>query len=92
MHPDTHEEGGLGFTNKQLLDQQRAAVLDIFKEVRVKSPSSGVGVMCTSGVLTSYHQSPASMRRDILELCTFCDQGNNSPHQENTPPSLCNPF
>lgn len=37
MHPDTHEEGGLGFTNKQLLDQQRAAVLDIFKEVRLKS-------------------------------------------------------
>eukprot|EP00884_Botryococcus_braunii_P015711 jgi/Botrbrau1/2823/Bobra.0125s0032.1 len=33
MHPDTHEEGGLGFTNKKLLEQQRAAVVDIFKEL-----------------------------------------------------------
>jgi hypothetical protein len=42
MHPDTHEEGGLGFTNKKLLDQQRGAIVDIFKEVRppLSSPVS----------------------------------------------------
>lgn len=33
MHPDAHPEGGLGFVDKQLLESQRAAVLQLMKEV-----------------------------------------------------------
>ena len=36
LHPDAHEEGGLGFVDKQLLETQRQAILDLIKEVRIR--------------------------------------------------------
>lgn len=33
LHPEAHEEGGFGFTNKELLAKQRGVVTDIIKEV-----------------------------------------------------------
>lgn len=33
LHPEAHDEGGYGFTNKKLLAQQRGVVSDIIKEV-----------------------------------------------------------
>lgn len=33
MHVDAHEEGGLGFTNKELLASQRGAIVDVAKEL-----------------------------------------------------------
>ena len=34
LHPEAHEEGGFGFTNKELLAKQRGVVTDIIKEVQ----------------------------------------------------------
>ena len=34
LHPDAHVDGGLAFVDKQLLESQRAAVLQLMKEVR----------------------------------------------------------
>ena len=33
LHPDAHVDGGLAFVDKQLLESQRAAVLQLMKEV-----------------------------------------------------------
>ena len=33
LHPDAHADGGLAFVDKQLLELQRAAVLQLMKEV-----------------------------------------------------------
>ncbi len=34
LHPDAHVDGGLAFVDKQLLESQRAAVMQLMKEVR----------------------------------------------------------
>lgn len=34
LHPDAHVDGGLAFVDKQLLESQRSAVLQLMKEVR----------------------------------------------------------
>ena len=34
LHSEAHEEGGLAFTNKELLEQQRGAILELMKSVR----------------------------------------------------------
>ena len=36
LHEDAHEEGGLAFVNKELLDQQRGAIMELVKEVRAR--------------------------------------------------------
>lgn len=33
LHPEAHEDGGFGFTNRELLASQRAAIMDLVKEV-----------------------------------------------------------
>ena len=33
LHSEAHEEGGIAFTNKELLDQQRGAILELVKSV-----------------------------------------------------------
>jgi len=33
LHPEAHEDGGFGFTNKELLARQRGVMTDIIKEV-----------------------------------------------------------
>ncbi|KAK9792709.1 hypothetical protein WJX73_008944 [Symbiochloris irregularis] len=33
LHPEAHEEGGIAFTNKELLDQQRGAIMEIVKDM-----------------------------------------------------------
>ena len=43
LHTDAHEEGGLAFTNKELLDQQRGAVMELVKEVRPFSEHFATG-------------------------------------------------
>ena len=35
LHSEAHEEGGIAFTNKELLDQQRGAILELMKTVRL---------------------------------------------------------
>lgn len=35
LHPDAHADGGLAFVDKQLLESQRAAVLQLMKEVSI---------------------------------------------------------
>lgn len=39
LHPDAHEEGGIAFVNKELLEQQRSAIVELIKDVRVRSRS-----------------------------------------------------
>lgn len=44
LHPDAHADGGLAFVDKQLLESQRAAVLQLMKEVclsQKRASSSG---------------------------------------------------
>jgi len=36
LHPDAHADGGLAFVDKQLLESQRAAVLQLMKEVGIQ--------------------------------------------------------
>lgn len=36
LHSEAHEEGGFGFTNRELLASQRAAIMDLVKEVGKK--------------------------------------------------------
>lgn len=42
LHPDAHEEGGLGFTNKELLAKQRGVITEVIKEVGTQSLTSAV--------------------------------------------------
>lgn len=51
LHPEAHEEGGFGFTNKELLAKQRGVVTDIIKEV------------CQSPFLFALKQSPSDATR-----------------------------
>ena len=36
LHPDAHEEGGLAFNNRELLESQRSAIYELVRDV---SPS-----------------------------------------------------
>ncbi len=40
LHPEAHEDGGFGFTNKELLARQRGVMTDIIKEVTSNSSAS----------------------------------------------------
>lgn len=33
LHPDAHEEGGIGFTDRELLERQRGAVVEVVKQL-----------------------------------------------------------
>ena len=39
LHPDAHEEGGLAFNNKELLEKQRSSILELVKTVRFALPA-----------------------------------------------------
>ena len=34
LHPDAHEEGGLAFNNRELLESQRSAIFELIRDVR----------------------------------------------------------
>ena len=36
LHPEAHEDGGYGFTNKELVARQRGVMTDIIKEVSIR--------------------------------------------------------
>lgn len=45
LHPDAHEEGGIAFVNKELLEQQRSAIVELIKDMGRKILSGNLNLI-----------------------------------------------